>query len=95
MSCFEILEHPGAKTPDFGNPLAANGAQNGAQDHPNGTQKGVPRTWRWYFRGAPEPTCVQNRLQSSPGHHFGGFWDPLGTKIVDFRMIVQQILMRF
>ena len=25
MSCFEILEHPGAKTLDFGNPSAASG----------------------------------------------------------------------
>ena len=54
MSCFEILEHPGATAFDFGNPLAANGAQNGAQDRPNGTQKGVALS----LFGDPRPDLV-------------------------------------
>ena len=64
----------------FWDPLAPSGTQNGAQDRPYGTQKRVPRTWRWHFLGVPEPTCFQDRFRSSPGHPFGWFWYPLTPK---------------
>ena len=39
--------------------------------------------------------CLQVRFRNSPGHHFSRFWDPLGTKIIDFRTIVRYMMMRF
>ena len=40
MSFFEILAHPGAKTLDFGTPLAPSWAPNDAQNRPSGAQNG-------------------------------------------------------
>ena len=33
------------------------------------------------------PTCFQGCFGSAPGHHFGRFWEPLGTNSMDFSMI--------
>ena len=87
MSFFEILAHPGAKTLDFGTPLAPNWAPNDAQNHPSGVQT-APISQRWWclFRNL-EPTCFQDHFWSALGHHFRRFRMILGSILMDLGII--------
>ena len=90
MSCFEILEHPGAKDPDFGNPLAANGAQNGAkiiQMVPKRVCRalGVDTFWGSQNRLASKITF--GALQGTILIDFG---DSSARKFDDFRMMLHR-----
>ena len=44
---------------------------------------------------APLVAYFQGHFRSAPWHRFDRFWDPRGSKIIDFRMIFQHILIRF
>ena len=75
MSFFDILAHPGAKTLDFGTPLAPSWAPNGAQNRPSGVKNGL-RTFPVELHCAD---LLPGSLSERSGAPFWQVWDGFGT----------------
>ena len=82
-SFFSIVWRLGAKKVDFGSPLAPSWVQNGVRNRPSGAKKAPIE-----LDGLP--ILAPNIQDRFPERSWVPFWlilGPLGSKIMDFRMI--------
>ena len=92
MAFLETLAHPGAKTLDFGIPLAPSWAPHDTPNRPSGAKNTPKKHKPMLPRTTLETISFQKRFRSAPGHYVGRFLMDFGIDVDGFGHHFQWIL---